>query len=198
MPRVGRFDVMRRQAWRALVAVSLLGLTGCGFQLQGDIQLPQAVRVIELQVSDRQSEFASALARRLRNAGVEVRWSVRNGAGLSASGSPGLGSVARLRIEQDEFIERIASVSARNVPREYELTYRVQYSFDPGSVSTQATPSPIPDSSLIEAEELALSREFSFDERAVLAKQREREQLRSTLANELAGMVIQRIASIKQ
>jgi outer membrane lipopolysaccharide assembly protein LptE/RlpB len=44
---------------------------------------------------------------------------------------------------------------------------------------------------------LALSREFSFDERAVLAKQREREQLRSTLANELAGMVIQRIASIK-
>jgi LPS-assembly lipoprotein len=198
MPRVGRFDFMRRQVWRSLVGASLLGLASCGFKLQGDIQLPQAVRVIELQVSDRQSEFASALARRLRNAGVEVRWSVRKGAGLSVNGSPVFGSIARLRIEQDEFIERIASVSARNVPREYELTYRVQYSFDPAFVSTQAIPSPIPDSSLIESEELALSREFSFDERAVLAKQREREQLRSTLANELAGMVIQRIASIRQ
>ena len=198
MPHVGRFDFMRRQTWLALMGVSLLVLASCGFQLQGDIQLPQAVRVIELQVSDRQSEFASALARRLRNAGVEVRWNVRSSVGRSAGGSLGLGSIARLYIEQDEFIERIASVSARNVPREYELTYRVQYSFDSVSVSTQAASSPIPDSSRIESEELALSREFSFDERAVLAKQREREQLRSTLANELAGMVIQRIASIKQ
>lgn len=180
------------------MGASLLGLASCGFQLQGDIQLPQAVRVIELQVSDRQSEFASALARRLRNAGVEVRWSVRMGSARSATGSSGLASIARLRIEQDEFVERIASVSARNVPREYELTYRVQYSFDPASVPTADAPPPIPDSSLIESEELALSREFSFDERAVLAKQREREQLRSTLANELAGMVIQRIASIKE
>lgn len=197
MPRVGRFDFLRRQAWPALMGVSLLVLSSCGFQLQGDIQLPQAVRVIELQVSDRQSEFASALARRLRNAGVEVRWSVLSGVGRSAGGSPSIGSLARLRIEQDEFIERIASVSARNVPREYELTYRVRYYFDPASVPTSGAPSPIPDSSPIESEELALSREFSFDERAVLAKQREREQLRSTLANELAGMVIQRIASIK-
>jgi LPS-assembly lipoprotein len=174
----------RSMIWRAATSVFLLLLAGCGFQLQGDIQLPQAVRVIELQVTDRQSEFTSLLARRLSDAGVEVRWGLLPVTGAAQDASP----VARLQIEQYEFIERIASVSARNVPREYELTYRVQYSFRPPAAQT---------TSAIEAEELALSREFSFDERAVLAKQREREQLRSTLANELAGMVIQRIASVK-
>lgn len=174
----------KSMTWRVAASLIVLLLTGCGFQLQGDIQLPQAVRVIELQVTDRQSEFASLLARRLSDAGVEVRWALLPVTVVAQDSS----SVARLQIEQDEFIERIASVSARNVPREYELTYRVQYSFRPTLAQT---------ASAIEAEELALSREFSFNERAVLAKQREREQLRSTLANELAGMVIQRIASVK-
>lgn len=188
-------------SWRTLgVSLLVMATSACGFRLQGDIALPETVQAIELGVQDRQSDFAHALAARLRSAGIEVSWA---GVGSALAGSTSQGSTsqgstaattvtrARLQIEVDEFIERVASVSARNVPREYELTYRVRYSFeavdDPqvGAIKK------------IDSEELTLAREFSFDERVALAKQREREQLRSTLANELAGMVLQRIASLK-
>ena len=171
------------------VLILSLMLTACGFRLQGDLVLPQAVRVIELQAVDRQSEFAHALARQLRSAGVEVRWgsaSSRVSAGTATSGA-----VALLHIEADDFLERVASISARNLPREYELTYRVRYSYRLDSRAQGKTDPEILD------EELSLSREFSFDERVALAKQREREQLRTTLANELAGMVLQRLASVR-
>lgn len=174
------------------VSVAILAVTAsaCGFRLQGDLALPETVRSLELQTTDRQSEFAHALAARLRDAGVEVRWT---GLDFTSAGGASTATTSRavLRIETDEFIERVASVSARNVPREYELTYRVRYSFESNAASSADTPKKI------DAEELSLAREFSFDERAALAKQREREQLRSTLANELAGMVLQRIASLR-
>jgi outer membrane lipopolysaccharide assembly protein LptE/RlpB len=92
--------------------------------------------------------------------------------------------VLRVRIERDELLERVASVSARNQPREYELTYVVRYSVMRDGVY------------LVEAEEVTATRDFSFDERLALAKSREREQLRETLARELAGVVLQRIASL--
>jgi len=47
----------------------------------------------------------------------------------------------------------------------------------------------------IDAEEVTVTRDFSFDERIALAKEREREQLRATLAQEAAGVVLQRLAS---
>ena len=166
------------------VGMIVVTASASGFRLQGDITLPETVQAIELRVPDRQSEFAHALAARLRGAGIEVSWT-------RVGSSPAGVARARLQIEADEFIERVASVSARNVPREYELTYRVRYSFeavgDPQAGMIKK----------IDSEELSLAREFSFDERAALAKQREREQLRTTLANELAGMVLQRIASLK-
>jgi outer membrane lipopolysaccharide assembly protein LptE/RlpB len=97
------------------------------------------------------------------------------GAGVTLDGA----APAVLAIERDELLERVASVSARNVPREYELTYVVRFSFKVG------------DESRLQGEEVAVSRDFSFDERAALAKDREREQLRMTLAEEAAVIVLQ-------
>lgn len=161
--------------------------SGCGFRLQGDLVLPEAVQIVELQAIDRQSDFAHALSSRLRDAGVEVRWS----SSVTERGGAATPATARLQIEIDEFLERVASISARNLPREYELTYRIRYTYRQSAALQNESDKEIT------AEELSLSREFSFDERAALAKQREREQLRVTLANELAGMVLQRIASLK-
>jgi LPS-assembly lipoprotein len=79
----------------------------------------------------------------------------------------------------------VLSVSGRNVPREYELTYVVRFSVE-GAAGT-----------LLPAEEVSVSREFSFDERAVLAKEREQEVLRAALARDLAGVVLNRLASLK-
>ncbi|MBU6210598.1 MAG: hypothetical protein KJS73_00210 [Gammaproteobacteria bacterium] len=154
----------------ALPLALCAGLAGCGFQLQSRLALPESIAVLAIDTDDRQSPFARSLSEALRGAGARI----------DGSGS----GVLRVRIERDELLERVASVSARNQPREYELTYVVRYSAVRDGVY------------LVEAEEVTATRDFSFDERVALAKAREREQLRETLARELAGVVVQRIASL--
>ena len=57
-------------------------------------------------------------------------------------------------------------MSARNIPTEYELTYRVEFSVNSGGKT------------LIEHEEISATRDISFDEAQLLAKEREQEILR--------------------
>ena len=155
----------------ALLLAVFIGLAGCGFQLQSRLSLPESISSLVIEAEDRQSPFTRSLSQALRGAGAQV-----DNAGVRA---------LRVRIERDELLERVASVSARNQPREYELTYIVRYSVTRDGVD------------LVESEEVTATRDFSFDERLALAKSREREQLRETLARELAGVVLQRIASLE-
>jgi len=155
----------------ALLLAVCVGLAGCGFQLQSRLTLPESISSLVIEAEDRQSPFTRSLSQALRGAGAQV----------DNTGARAL----RVRIERDELLERVASVSARNQPREYELTYIVRYSVKRDGVD------------LVESEEVTATRDFSFDERLALAKSREREQLRETLARELAGVVLQRIASLE-
>ena len=164
---------MSRSARRItlIATVFAVALCGCGFQLQGRLPLSPVVTLVYLDAADNQSDFFASLRTGL----------LRSGARLAGSAQET--GVAVLRIERDEFVERAASISSRNLPREYEVTYLVRYSLERDGVRR------------IESEELAASRDFSFDERRVLAKSREREQIRERLADELAGLVLQRLAS---
>ena len=163
-------DLRAWRRWPLLVATAVLfSFTACGFRLQGALPLSPNLQRITLQVVDEQSDLAYAIRRNLRQSGATIE----------------PGSTAVLVIERDELLERVASVSARNVPREYELTYLVRFSL---KVAGEVR---------IESEEISLSRDFSFDERVSLAKDREREQLRATLAEEAAVIVLQRVASVR-
>jgi len=152
------------------VLAALMSLVaGCGFHLQGTLPVAGGLQRITLQVTDDQSDFVNAMQRHLRHAGVDVNSD----------------SETVLVIERDELLERVASVSARNLPREYELTYAVRFTVRArGEVR-------------ISSEEVLVTRDFSFDERLALAKEREREQLRETLAEEAAGIVLQRLSSLR-
>jgi len=152
-----------------LLTIVSLALAGCGFHLQGTIPLSNDLQRLTLQVTDSQSDFVNAMQRNLRDAGVSV----------------GPGNETIVSIERDELLERVASVSARNLPREYELTYAVQFSVK------------IRGEWRVSSEQVLVTRDFSFDERLALAKEREREQLRETLAEEAAGIVLQRLASLR-
>jgi LPS-assembly lipoprotein len=161
---------------RLSLPLVLLAAAGCGFRLQGETSLSPVLAALQLQTADSQTDFAQALERALQRAGVGM---AQGGATTPA------GEAAVLRIERDELLERVASVSARNVPREYELTYVVRYSLSLGGQTR------------IAAEEVSVSRDFSFDETAALAKDRERDLLREALALELAGVVLARLASVR-
>jgi LPS-assembly lipoprotein len=75
-------------------------------------------------------------------------------------------------------------VSARNIPTEYELTYRVEFSV----IADGKT--------LIDKEEISATRDISFDEAQLLAKEREQEILRAALARDLVALVMRRLAAL--
>jgi LPS-assembly lipoprotein len=91
---------------------------------------------------------------------------------------------AIVRISHDEVKEHVLSVSARNIPREYELTYRVEFSVQKGEVE------------LLAPREASLSRDFTFDETILLAKEREQRVLEDALARDLAAIVMRQLAAL--
>lgn len=155
----------------AVTLLSVLALTACGFQLQGRQPLPSSLTQVAVEASDMQTDFVQALRKSL----------VSSGATLLPQGGA---ARAVVEITTDEFDERVLSVSGRNVPREYELSYRIRYTVRIG------------DEVRVDDEELRLTRDVSFDETQILAKEREQETLREALARDLAAQVVRRLAAL--
>lgn len=151
--------------------VATLGLSACGFHLQGHTPLPEVVREPYVQTADRQSEFAISLHRAMISSGahpVEQK---------------GRASVV-VNILKDDVVRRTLSVSAQNQPDEYELTYNVRFSVTVG------------DRELLPPTDISNVRSFAFAEQLLLAKNHEEMILRQDMAHDLADMVMRRLASL--
>ena len=155
----------------SFAAVAFVALAGCGFQLAGSGSLPPAMQLTYLESTAPRSEFHASLTEALRRRGLEL---------VESSEDAG----ATLRISEDETGQRVLSVSARNIPREYEVYYAVTFSLE-------ADGEP-----LIEREPLVARRNYSYDETEVLAKEREESLLRRSLADDLARQVVRRIEAV--
>ncbi len=158
---------------RRVLAVAMLALTattlaGCGLRLQGREAKPQAFASAWIDAQDAQSDFVQALSRSLAASGVRLE---RDRARAEAV----------IRISRDEIREHVLSVSARNIPREYELTYRVEFSVLKDGAE------------LLAPQEAALTRDFTFDETILLAKEREQRLLEDALARDLAAIVLRQL-----
>lgn len=154
----------------ALLLLALLALPGCGFRLQGRHDLPRSLAAVRIDTQDQQSDFYDALRASLLTAGARLE------------GAPE--AVATIRILEDGTAERVLTVSARNTPTAYQLSYRVKV-----AVEFQGR-------ELMPPEEHTVSREYSFDESALLAKERERDALAQALAEDLAALVMRRLATL--
>jgi LPS-assembly lipoprotein len=150
----------------------LLLLAGCGFHLQGRQPLPAPFAYTYLDTKDEQTDFVQDLRKALLASNVKV---------IRTQGS----STATIDVHEDELTERILSVSARNIPTEYELTYRVKFSVVSGGKT------------LIDKEEISATRDISFTESQLLAKEREQEILRAALARDLVALVMRRLAALE-
>ena len=152
-------------------ALAALMLAGCVFHLQGRQPLPSAFEYTYVDTKDEQTDFVQDLRKALIASGSKV---------IRTQGSSG----AIIRVHEDELTERILSVSARNIPTEYELTYRVEFSVTADGKE------------LINHEEISATRDISFDEAQLLAKEREQEILREALARDLVALVMRRLAAL--
>lgn len=127
--------------------------------------------VTYVDTDDRYTDFNRALHESLRVSGARLANRPED-------------ATAIVRIIKDESGQRVLSVSARNTPEEYEVFYAVEYSVTNGQAE------------LIAPQIIELTRDYSYDETAVLAKQREQAILRKALARDLAGLVVRRLASL--
>jgi LPS-assembly lipoprotein len=146
-------------------------LSGCGFQLQGAATTPDEMQRTYISTNDEYSPFYRELRRNLIAAGVDVVDSPDN-------------ATATLTILDDITDQRVLSVSARNVPTEFEVYYTVRYTITSG------------ERSLLEPQELTLTRDYTYDETLVLGKAREEEVMRNSLVNDLVRILMKQISTI--
>jgi LPS-assembly lipoprotein len=146
-------------------------LSACGWRLQGTSKLSEAMAATYIEADDRYTDFNRALRDSLRASGASLAGRAND-------------ATAIVRILRDESGQRVLSVSASNTPEEYEVFYTIEY-----SVANEA-------GELIPPQKIELTRDYSYDETAVLAKQREQAILRAALARDLAAQVVRRLASL--
>jgi LPS-assembly lipoprotein len=145
-------------------------LVGCGFHLEGAGSLPAAAATTYLDSANRHTDFYDSLAEAFRLRGADVV-DTPQGARLV------------LKILDDSYGQRMLSVSARNIPREYEVFYTVTFSIESDGVS------------VISSESLVATRSYTFNETLVLGKSTEEAVLRQALAQDLARQVLRLIAT---
>jgi LPS-assembly lipoprotein len=146
-------------------------LAGCGFHLQGSAGLPAVAVAPYIDAPDPYSDFYQALSSAL----------VRSGAQLEADRGA---ASAVLIVQRDETGQSVLSVSARNVPTEYEVFYTVSYELRQG------------EEVLIPLQTVTLTQDYVYDVTDVLAKSIEEGQLREALARDIAQMIIRRLSSL--
>lgn len=93
-------------------------------------------------------------------------------------------ATAILSITRDDTGQRVLSVSARNVPTEYEVYYTIEYGIVAGESSLQAP------------QRITLTRDYTWDETLVLGKAREEELLREAIVNDLVRTVLKQISTL--
>lgn len=161
---------MRAAALHALsMGLLVLTLAGCGFQLRGEARLPEAMAKTWLAVPDAGSPFARELALRLQ------------GEGIALSEGP-QADAAVLRIHGERLRSEPLTISGQARVREFLLVFELD--FELTDAEGQA---------LIRRETLRLTREYSFDEQAILAASREEEFLRADLRRSMAALLIRRL-----
>jgi len=148
-----------------------LQLAGCGFHLQGALTTPPEMQRTYIATADNRSLFYRELRSALESAGVDL---VDNATDATAT----------FTISFDATDQRVLSVSARNVPTEFEVHYTIVYALDSGAKN------------LLESQKLTLTRNYTYDTTLVLGKAREQDLLREAIVDDLVRIVLKQISTL--
>lgn len=139
--------------------------------MRGATSVPPEMARTYIATEDQRSLFYRRLRDSLQSAGVTV------------VESP-LDATATFSILSDLPGQRVLSVSARNVPREFEVFYTVFYSVQAKNVT------------LLEPRSQTLTRDYTWDVTEVLGKEKEEELLREAIVDDLVRIVLIQLSSI--
>ncbi len=152
-----------------LLAITLLSLSACGFQMRGTASLPEAMQTTYVQSGNPTGLFNRELTLLLEANDIAV------------VDEPAAGA-AQLVLNRERITRRALTVSGDARVREFELVFELQFSLldaDGGE--------------LIAPETLRLARDFQFDEQEILGAASEEELLRDDLRRNMAAQLIRRL-----
>jgi LPS-assembly lipoprotein len=146
-------------------------LSACGFQVRGATDVPASMERTYISATDRHSGFYQGLTRELRNSGVKLVDSPAD-------------ATAIFTIKTDITSQRVLAVSARNVPREYEVYYTITYSLTSG------------EKTLIDSRTQTQMQAYTWDETKVLGKSLEEQELRNAIVDDLVRITMIQLTSL--
>jgi LPS-assembly lipoprotein len=155
-----------------LMALSACLLCACGFRLAGSEPLPAVMARPYLSLKDPYTDFSREFEHQLKSSGAMLQ-PLREGA------------TATIDVTKDLVEQVTLSVSATNIPTEYEITYTITFSVE-GK-----------DKQLLAPQTVSLAKDYSYDVNLQLAKEHEADRLRQQMAHDLVAIVMHRLTSLK-
>ena len=134
--------------------------------------LPVEMDKTYIATDSRHSLFYRTLRSRLRENGVEVVDSPAD-------------ATAVFSVLADDTGQRVLSVSASNIPQEYEVFYRIIYSVQSG------------EKVILEREGQTMTRDYTYDVTLVLGKAKEEELQREAIVDDLVRVVLIQLSSLQ-
>lgn len=139
--------------------------------MQGESSVPSEMERTYIAADDKYSIFFRELKRQLQANGVQIVDSPTE-------------STAILSIHFDKTDQRVLSVSARNVPTEYEVYYSIEYSLENAEKTIQPR------------QLITLTRDYTYDETLVLGKSREEQVMRESIVDDLVRTVLRQLGRL--
>lgn len=155
---------------RCVIAIAFAcALSGCGFQLRGPQPLPFESIYVAMPET---SELGAALKR-----------SIRANGGTRVAETPEAAQ-ARLEVVGETREKSILSLNAAGRVREFQLRYRFAFRVHDGKGRE-----------LVPQSEVLLTRDFTFNDSAILAKEQEEALLYRDMQNDLVQRIMRRLAA---
>lgn len=148
-----------------LMLILVATLSGCGFQLRGNYQLPETLQSVSLE-SYVSKELSEHMKQRFVHSGIKV---------LDAE-------EPTVRLISDKLERRTLSLFESGQVAEYELLYQVKYQLVQGN-------------QLLLERTVEVARDYQDDPNFALAKTREREMLVDEMRAEASRRILQQIIS---
>ena len=124
-----------------------------------------------IDTGDRHSLFYRRIRSGFRNAGIQIVDSPKDASAI-------------FFISSDQTGQRVLSVSARNVPTEFEVYYSIGYRLSAGQTE------------LLPLRTQTLIRDYTWDETLVLGKEKEEQLLRDAIVDDLIRIILIQLSGI--
>ncbi|MGM0630555.1 MAG: LPS assembly lipoprotein LptE [Pseudomonadota bacterium] len=157
---------MRATLNLVLILVLIATLTGCGFQLRGNYQLPETLQSVSLK-SQVSKELNEHMQQRFAHSGIKLSDEAQS---------------ITVHLTSDKLERRTLSLFESGQVAEYELLYQVNYQL-------------IQNQRLLLERTVEVARDYQDDPNFVLAKTREREMLVDEMRAEASRLILQQIIS---